>query len=217
MTLAIEAPKAGQRVGSFVFESVDWRFYEDMLRVNEGQHIRVTYDGGRMEVMTSTELHEALRTAVGRCLEHYAFATDIAILGRRNITCRREDLDKGLEPDECYYIQGRPMRDTNGHLDLSHGPPPDLAIEIEVTRTVVPRRPIYEALGVPELWRVDESRIAVLHLVNGRYEMATSSRYFPALNLEVFNRFVRVAVSDQHSALKSLDQWIRGDKGGGPQ
>lgn len=209
MTLAVEEKRIDEPFRSFVFETVDWRFYDDALRVGERQRIRITYDRGRMEVMTSTELHEAIRTAVGRCLEHYAYATDIPILGRRNITCRREDLDKGLEPDECYYINNRPLRDPNGHLDLLHGPPPDLAIEVEVTRTVVPRRPIYEALGVPELWRVDESRITVMNLVTGRYESVAKSRYFPSMDLEAFNRIVRIAVTDQHSALKSLDHWIR--------
>jgi Uma2 family endonuclease len=209
MTVALETRDAAEQLRSFLFETADWEFYEDTLRVGEGQRLRITYDGGRMEVMTSTELHEAIRTAVGRCLEHYAFATDVAILGRRNITCRREDLDKGLEPDECCYITHRPVRDPNGHLDLRNGPPPDLAIEVEITRTVLPRRPIYEALGVPELWRVDESTISVMQLVNGRYAAAERSHYFPALDIKGFNRFVRTAVTDQHAALKALDQWIR--------
>jgi Uma2 family endonuclease len=98
-----------------------------------------------------------------------------------------------------------PVRDADGQLDLTNGPPPDLAIEVGVSRTVIPRRPIYLELGVPELWRIDRQGATVLRLGEGDYHEAERSAYFPALDMTFFHRLVRVAVDDPDAALDELD------------
>lgn len=37
-------------------------------------------------------------------------------------------------------------------LDLAHNPPPDLAIEVEISRSAVDKLAIYADLGVSEVW-----------------------------------------------------------------
>jgi Uma2 family endonuclease len=205
MTLAV----APERPEHFVFTQADWEFYDKALRVGAAQRIRITYDRGRMEVMTHSDEHEALRSAAGRILEYYARQVRVRLVGRGNVTCRREDLDRGLEPDECYYVVNRPVRDADGQLDLTNGPPPDLAVEIEVSRTVIPRRPIYLELGVPELWRIDRQRTTVLRLHGGEYQEVERSGYLPQLDMALFHRLVRVAVDEPDLALDELDAWIK--------
>ena len=49
------------------------------------------------------------------------------------MTCDRQDLARGLEPDQCYYIQNEGKVWGKDHIDLQIDPPPDLAIEIDIT------------------------------------------------------------------------------------
>jgi len=196
----------------FVFEDVPWDFYERTLVQLEraGQHARVTYDQGRMEIMTVTAWHENIKTAAARLLEHYSFVMDIPIKGLGNLTCRRKDLKKGLEPDECYYIRTKPLVNEKGFLDLVKGPPPDLVIEVEVTRSDIPKQPIYQALRVPELWRLREDRLTVLRFDGKTHVPIPKSVHFPKLDMNEFFTFIKRAIEDQHEAIKAFDRWLRG-------
>ena len=64
-------------------------------------------------------------------------------------------LARGLAPDECYYIANAPQVAGRDHIDLRTDPPPDLAIEVDVTSSSLNRMGIYAALAVPEVWRLD--------------------------------------------------------------
>jgi Uma2 family endonuclease len=200
------------RPGHFLFENVTWEFYQQTREQLErgGQHAHVTFDEGRMEIMTTTGWHEGIKTCVARLLEHYSFVRDIPIQGYGGVTCDREDLLKGLEPDECYYIANKIVLDEKGHLDLLHGPPPDLVIEVEVTRSSIPKRPIYLAMGVPEIWAFSAEKIAPLKLKNKKFVPISASQYFPNLDFAEFFRFVQIARSDQHQGVKAFDAWLRG-------
>jgi len=82
-------------------------------------------------------------------------------------TFRRRDLEAGIEPDRCFYIQNQPALRGKRTLDLSIDPPPDLAIEVEISERLLDRVGIYERLGVPELWRNDGKRSRVMLLGRG--------------------------------------------------
>src|SRR5207248_1435503 len=151
-----------------------------------GQHARVTYDQGRMEIMTTTAWHEFIKKSAARLLEHYSFVMDISIKGLGSLTCNRKDLKKGLEPDECYFIRTKPLVNKKGFLDLAKGPPPDLVIEVEVTRSSVPKHPIYQALRVPELWRLSEDRLTVLRFDGKDHVPTAKSIHFPKLDMNEF-------------------------------
>ena len=58
-------------------------------------------------------------------------------------------MSQGIEPDNCFYIQNEAAIRGKNRLDLTIDPPPDLALEIDVTSRTHPN--IYEALRVPEL------------------------------------------------------------------
>jgi Uma2 family endonuclease len=195
----------------FLFENVDWEFYEKTLQQLEraGQHARVTYDEGRMEIMMKSGWHEVLKTAIARVLEHYSFVADIAIQGLGESTCKDEEKKKGLEPDECYYITNKMLLDSEGYLDLENGPAPDLAIEAEISQTSIPKQPIYARLGVPELWRANFEGITVLRLEGNDYVHRETSSYFPKLDMTEFFRFVKIAMENQHQAVKEFDAWLR--------
>ena len=102
-------------------------------------------------------------------------------------------MERALEPDQCYYVQSEPAVHGRFDLDLEHDPPPDLAVEIEVTRSALDRMGIYAKLGIGEVWRFDGEKLLVVVLnENGRYEPSDASRSFPMLPPEEFARFLRM-------------------------
>jgi Uma2 family endonuclease len=196
---------------AYVLEDVSWDFYERAVEEmeNSGRHVRITYEDGRMEFMSPSDLHEELEGLIGRLIELYAIERDIPITGLGSVTCKRRDLRKGLEPDECYYVTTpRPPR---GDFDLKRYPPPDLAVEVEISRGVIPKQPIYAALGVPEIWRFDGQRIIVLRRqADGQYQTFTDSGVFPNLPIAEFNRFLALALSDEnHPTARAFRDWLR--------
>lgn len=197
---------------SFVHEGVSWDYYDHTLRELEatGRHVRVTYDDGRMELMTLGDLHEMVKATIGRLIETYALERDIPIVPKGSITCRRKSLGKGLEPDESYYVNTPMPPLSRGGLDLNKYPPPDLAIEVDISESSIDREPIYAALGVREIWRYDGERLSPLHrTAEGVYIPADHSLAFPDLPMEVLNRFLKMALSDHAQAVKAFRDWVR--------
>ena len=94
-------------------------------------------------------------------------------------TWNREDLTKGVEADECYYIQNEPAIRGRMKIDLGVDPPPDLAIEIDIASLSLSRLPLYSALGVPEVWRFDGQQLTFLKLAAGEYQEIEQSIALP--------------------------------------
>jgi Uma2 family endonuclease len=198
-----------------VFHGVSWEEYERTLLELEaaGSNAHVTFDNGEMEIMTNGDLHERAKKALARLLETYALEADIPITGLGQVTCRRRDLLKGLDPDECYYVHTPPPPTPEGSapLDLVAYAPPDLAIEIEVSQSSVPKQPIYAGLGIAEVWRYDGERLVLLRLTaEGKYIRADRSLAFPALPIDRLKQFLDIALSTtQHAAAKAIRDWVR--------
>jgi Uma2 family endonuclease len=78
-------------------------------------------------------------------------------------------IEGGLEADESYYFQNS-ARVRGREIDLAVDPPPDLAIEIDLSPPDVEKESIYARLGVPEIWRWRDGRLIVLERqTNGAY------------------------------------------------
>ena len=162
--------------------------------------------------MTVGRKHEIIKMAISRLLETYAGEMRIGIEGVGNVNCRRAGLDRGLEPDECYYVTSV-YQGAEDKLDLDNNPPPDLAVEVEVSSSIGTRAALYAELGVPELWRFDGKGVIVLELVEGTYRLAERSRFFPALDLVEFSQFVIRAIRDQRTVVLEYSDLLRSRKG----
>ena len=196
-----------------VLDGVSWSLYEQILRaVGDSNAVRLTYDGGRLEIMSPSNLHESVKKIAARLLETFSVECGIPIEGFGSWTLKRADLEKGLEPDECYYVQSLPLIADKRELDLNVDPPPDLAIEVDISPHDVARQPIYGALGVPEIWRYDGRRMsALLRSPDGSYAEAEQSLALPTLAMADFNRFIEIGLtSRQHAAVEALRQWVKG-------
>ncbi len=86
----------------------------------------------------------------------------LPIKSGKSTTFRRRDIKRGLEPDECYWIANEAVRglEIRRGLTFAQDPPPDLVIEVDVTNSCVPRLPIYAALRMPEVWRIDQGGLS---------------------------------------------------------
>ena len=116
-------------------------------------------------------------------------ATGMSILGLGSMTLRRRDVNRGLEADQCYYIRHEP--DVRGkQIDLAVDFPPDLAIEVEISRSALNRMGIYASLRVPEIWRYNGEKLSV-NLLNeqGNYIESSVSLSFPFFPMDVLEDF----------------------------
>lgn len=200
----------GQR---FLLYGVDWHTYETLLNALGDRRIRLTYDRGNLELMTLSFRHERFGYLLGRMIETLTLELDLPVLGGGSTTFRREDLDRGLEPDECYYLANQPQVRWKEEIDLTVDPPPDLAIEVDITRSCLDRIGIYAALGVPELWRFDGEFLQVYGLQgDGTYAIQTRSLSFPFLPMADIVRFlIEGPKTDETPWIRSFRDWVRAE------
>jgi Uma2 family endonuclease len=145
----------------FVLSGITWPAYVAFADLLDGQHVRVTYDRGRLEFMTPSPEHERSKHLLALLLAVVAEEMDIDIAGFGSMTCRREDLDRGLEPDECYWGSHEPKVRGRTEINLAVDPPPDLVLEVEISRSVLDRMDLYARLGIAEIWRWDGHSLRV--------------------------------------------------------
>jgi Uma2 family endonuclease len=201
-------PTDEQRV---VIARVDWPSY---LKIGEGlreRRIRLTYDRGRLEIMTTSPRHETWRRFIGHLVEALCedMGIDVACYG--SFTMQREELERGMEPDDCYYIQHEPLVRGRLDLDLESDPPPDLVIEVEVSRSLLDRLGILAAMGVGEVWRFDGQTLRVMRLTpDGTYAPDTQSGCFPFLPIDEFAGYIRMrdGMGDAQ-ILRAFRAWVR--------
>ena len=175
----------------FLLSLVPWKAYVAFCDCLGQRNLRVTYDRGEMEVMSLSRKHEKGKKRLGRLVEALTEELDIDIEHGGSMTCRNEDMLRALEPDECYWIaHERDVRDRD-EIDLDVNPPPDLSLEIEISRSMLNRMGIYATLKVPEVWRWDEETLFV-HLLTprGTYRSSKRSKAFPFLPLDEFASFL---------------------------
>ena len=187
----------------------DFRNFERMVDDQRGH--RLTYDRGRLEFITLSYLHEQVKTLLDRLIFVLVEEFDLQIASGGQTTFRREDLDRGCEPDQCYYLENEPLVRGKEELDLAVDPPPDLVIEIEISRSVLDRLGVFAAFGVPEIWCTDGERLRFLRLTDsGEYEEQPQSRYFPGIGSADIASFLQKRKQlDERALVKSFREWVR--------
>jgi Uma2 family endonuclease len=157
-------PPARSNEQHFRFSSIDWPTYVAMGKLLQDRPIRMNYDRGELELMTTTAAHQRLKCVIRRLLQTLTEELDIGIVGCGSMTFQREDLEKGIEPDKCWWIQNESAIRGKFDIHLDVDPPPDLVVEIEVSRSILNRLRILAALGVKEVWRCDGEALHVMVL-----------------------------------------------------
>lgn len=215
MTETATSPKAlddlddlvGER---FVFDDADWAFYELILKRVGDRHIFVTFDGERLEVMSPSSEHERQVSRLEKLLWILAEELDVPLESVGSFTLKRRNVKRGLEPDRCYYTRNAAAVRGKRKIDLQKDPPPDLALEIEVSRRRLDRIEIYRELRVPQVWCYDGSRLRVLRLGRTGYKEADRSPTFPHLPLAEVHRLLAAAwETAERTWTRDVRAWVR--------
>lgn len=176
-----------------LFTGVTWSEYVWLrdFADEQGGNTRMTFDRGRLELMAPSFFHERVSRRLAQTVNVLSAVLKIPALSGGATTFERADIENGLEPDECFYIQNFERVRPLDEIDLSLHPPPDLAIEVDYTNSSIPKQPIYARLGIPELWRFDTAAVVFLiRQPDGSYQRQPNSRAFPIVNSAELSRFV---------------------------
>ncbi|MEQ9487161.1 Uma2 family endonuclease [Coleofasciculus sp. F4-SAH-05] len=194
-----------------VLPNISWQTYQSLITDFEQEPaIRLTYDRGMLEIRMPLDPHETYKKLLGRLVEAATEELDIEIRSLGSRTCDRADLARGLEPDQCYYIQNEALVRGVAQIDLNQFPPPDLALEIDITSSSINRLSIYAALGVPEVWRYDGQTLTILSWQNGEYLSQDRSIALPLLNAENLVRFLALRNTIGETKLvKQFRRWVK--------
>ncbi len=203
------APASAQ--DRFLLHGITWATYKHILEEQGERRIRITYDRGELELMTLSYDHERRSHHLNRIVEELALELDLPIASAGSTTINLEAVDRGLEPDQCYYFANEPLIRGKTEIDLDIDPAPDLAIEVDISRSSINRLGIYAALGIPEVWRWSKGRLIVYHRQeDGTYAVRGESLTFPFLPMADVDRLIREAeTADQLGWMRSVRAWVR--------
>jgi Uma2 family endonuclease len=204
----VQLPPAEQR---FVLSNIDWDTYLTYSDSLLDRPIRFTYDGTNLELRTLSFQHLRAKKILAYLLATLTEEMDIAIAGFGSMTWRREDRQCGFEPDECYWIEHEPEVRGRNHIDPDNDPPPDLVMEVEISRSFLDRLAICARLNVPEVWRWDGQTLRVMLLeTKGRYSETECSRALPFLPIVELARFLNpLSAQSDTKWLRSFRAWVR--------
>lgn len=194
-----------------VLKNISWQTYQSLIIDFEREPaMRLTYDCGTLEIRMPLAPHETYKKILGRLIETATEELDLEIRSLGALTCSREDLAKGLEPDQCYYIQNQAVVRGIEQIDLTKLPPPDLAVEIDITSSSLDRFSIYADLKVPEIWRYDGQLLVIYGLLGNEYIMQDSSIALPLLKTADILQFLSLSASvGENNLVKQFRQWLR--------
>jgi Uma2 family endonuclease len=196
----------------FVIHNVSWEKYESLLEIFGDDGPRMNYSDGSLELMSPLIPHERPKRLIGYMIEGLTDELDIRRNALGSSTYKRQLAKKGLEPDECYYIANAgAIKKGQRSPNLDVDPPPDLAIEIEITNSLLDKLGIYAGIGVPELWRYDGETLRVMLLqADGTYAASETSLAFPFLPMDEFVRFLHAHDPEEETRWgRSFRAWVR--------
>ena len=196
-----------------VIQNIDWKTYTRLLKAfGDRPRLRLTYDRGELEIMAPSHEHDGDADLLAALVVILTKGFKLPIHRGGSTTLKRVKLKRGLEPDRCFWIANAAKMAGVRHLDLKIHPPPDLAIEVDVTSSSLDRFGIYAKLGVAELWRLDgdDLRFHIL-AANKAYSSVATSPTFPGIApadlMAVVIQGRRVA--DQNVTTDAFEAWLQ--------
>jgi Uma2 family endonuclease len=197
--------------GNVVLKNISWQEFEDILiEMGDSRSSRIAYDRGTLEIIMPLQEHEYFKEIISLLVQDLAdeLGLDYECLG--STTWKRKDLLAGVEPDNCFYIQNEPLIRGNLNINLSEDPPPDLALEIDMTSKSLNRQVIYARLGVAEIWRYDEGILTIYHLQDGEYIESERSLAFPDFPIKEIPAFVKENLNVGRRVIRKLFRaWLQ--------
>jgi Uma2 family endonuclease len=194
-----------------VLHNVDWRGYQAIGRVlADRPGLRLTYDRGVLEIMTTSSEHELFKRLIDRLLTAWAEEMGMTMACLGSMTFKRRKHLRGLEPDQCYWFAHEAQIRGKDHIDFRVDPPPDLVLEIDVSRSSIDRMAIYGLMGVPEVWRHRKGKITFLkRQLDGKYADIPQSLSLPPLAPADLLPFLAMRTgADEIAIVRAFRAWV---------
>jgi Uma2 family endonuclease len=190
---------------------VSWSTYEALVTDIESSGTRLTFDRGCLEIVSPSGKHEQVKRLLARMIDAVTEELDIPIRSGGSTTMKLELKQRGAEPDECYYVANEPQMRGHEDYDPAVDPPPDLVIEVDISRNSLSKFAIYSDFGVPEIWTYEDDVLQVYQLQDdGTYARQDRSPAFPFLPLENVQAFLdRRNATDETTWIRSFRAWAR--------
>ncbi|HAN73048.1 MAG TPA: Uma2 family endonuclease [Planktothrix sp. UBA8407] len=186
-----------------------WQGYQQILHaLPESRAARLTYDHGILEISMPLESHEFALRLIERFIIILVFEMGMKIKTMGSTTLDREDLDRGAEPDNAYYIQNQ-AKVAGRKVNLAEDPAPDLVVEVDITHTDIDKNRLYAAMGVPEFWSYNGQEWRIYQLQENTYQECDRSPTFPGVEKEYLYNFLEQAQQDEIDAEKAFREFIK--------
>lgn len=188
-----------------------WDDYEAILE-SRGNNaaVKVYFDGESQEISLMAPMPGhgrrigTLSALIQALLQHQKRDWDVA----HPITFKRPST-AGAEPDSSFYIQNWRSIAGKERIDLRQDPPPDLAIEVDITSLT--HLGIYRVLGVPELWIYRDRALSIYVLSEENYKDSLASPTFPTVDVKsILPEYVELGWRTCTSrATREFDEFLR--------
>ena len=191
-------------------QDVTWDEFEHILvEMGEQRSSRITYNQGVLEIRMPTPEHEVDKELIGDFVKLLLDELELDCECFGSTTFKRREMASGLEPDQCFYIANHAQMRGKRRVDLTVDPPPDLAIEIDVTSKT--QIEAYAALGVEELWCYEAGGLKIYGLETGGYVELSDSRVFPQVpvGMWVTALLAQSAEQGRSPALRAMREQLR--------
>lgn len=197
---------------SVLLHGVPWSMYSRLLKVfAERPGVKLAYDRGELEIMSPSLQHDRGGRFLILVVTMLAEELGLPVLPGGSTTMRRRKKLKGVEADEIFWTTHADQLAGVKELDLKVHPPPDLALEIDVSNSSLNRLKIYAALGVPEVWRLDGDSLIFYGLTGKKYAEMPRSRSFPGITPADLLPFIQQSrtAGDQVPVYHAFRAWVR--------
>ena len=209
MQVALEkiVVKPGQQL---LLQNISWEDFEEILEdLGEHRSSRISYSHGVLEIMVPLPEHEKDKEIIGDLVKFLLEELEIDFEPLGSTTFKNMIMAQAIEADTCFYIKNYQAVIGKNRIDLTIDPPPNLAIEIDITnRTQLDN---YLLLKVPELWRYMRKGLQIYLLDKDRYIESQTSPNFPKIPVvELIKNSVKQTQREGRSkAIRTFRKWIR--------
>ena len=203
----IEASPFGEK--RVTIHHLNWQAYQQILTaLPETRATHLTYDHGTLEISTPLEDHEFAVRLIELFIRILVVEMGLKLKTMGSTTLDREDLQRGSEPDNAYYIQNQP-KVAGRNVDITQDPPPDLIVEVDITHTDINKNALYASMGVPEFWRFNGQTWRIFKLMGKSYEEVDHSPTFSWVEKVHLYNFLEQAQHDEVAAEISFRNQVR--------
>jgi len=192
MTTILEPPKVKEVLtDGVILHDICWSTYESLLQdLPDTPGTRLTYDRGDLLIMVTSPEHDEINRIIATLIQTISEELEVEWRDFGSTTYQRRDLQRGFEPDSCFYFKNEAQMRGKKRLDMQVDPPPDLVVEIDITHPSLNKLPLFAAFGIQEVWRFDGAAMEFYVLSGSDYVKTDNSLALPQVTASVVTRFV---------------------------